>query len=431
MAGELAAEWIKIPDGNGNLQKVWIRDSTARRDVAQLQTDLAQLQTDVGGLVIPDPSDTAPQMDGTAAAGSSADYSRADHVHPVDTSRQAALSQAQLDAANSGITAAKVAAYDAIQVPTKTSELVNDSGFITSAPVASVNGQTGAVSLDASDVGALPDNTAIPTKTSDLTNDSGYITASDIPTIPTASAALPAMDGTASAGSSANWSRGDHVHPHDTSKQDALSAAQLSAVNSGVTAAKVSEWDAIEVPTKTSELTNDSGFITSAPVTSVNGQTGAVTISVPTKTSDLTNDSGFLTSAPVASVNGQTGTVSLTASDVGALPSSTAIPSKTSDLTNDSGFITSAKFAVITCTLSASSSYGAYTALPSGFTYGNCVILSVQVPDGSGERVGQGIFTTTNMRLFAEVSANGVRVYNNTSRYYSVDVKVTLMRTDI
>lgn len=50
------------------------------------------------------------------------------------------------------------------------------------------------------------------------------------------------------------------------------------------------------VPTKTSDLTNDSGFITSAPVTSVNGQTGAVTISVPTATSDLTNDSNFLTS---------------------------------------------------------------------------------------------------------------------------------------
>lgn len=38
------------------------------------------------------------------------------------------------------------------------------------------------------------------------------------------------------------------------------------------------------VPTKTSELTNDSGFVTS----------------VPTKTSDLTNDSGFQTSAQVA-----------------------------------------------------------------------------------------------------------------------------------
>lgn len=36
--------------------------------------------------------------------------------------------------------------------------------------------------------------------------------------------------------------------------------------------------------------------ISKAPVTSVNGNTGAVTITVPTKTSDLTNDSGFVTS---------------------------------------------------------------------------------------------------------------------------------------
>jgi len=33
-----------------------------------------------------------------------------------------------------------------------------------------------------------------------------------------------------------------------------------------------------EIPTKTSELTNDSGFLTSAPVTSVNSKTGAVTV---------------------------------------------------------------------------------------------------------------------------------------------------------
>lgn len=43
-------------------------------------------------------------------------------------------------------------------------------------PVTSVNNQTGAVSLSASDVGALPSNTKIPAKTSELTNDSGFIT---------------------------------------------------------------------------------------------------------------------------------------------------------------------------------------------------------------------------------------------------------------
>ena len=41
-------------------------------------------------------------------------------------------------------------------IPTKTSQLDNDSGFITSAPVTSVNTKTGAVTLSASDVSAIP-----------------------------------------------------------------------------------------------------------------------------------------------------------------------------------------------------------------------------------------------------------------------------------
>lgn len=78
-----------------------------------------------------------------------------------------------------------------------------------------------------------------------------------------------------------------------------------------------------DIPSKTSELENDAGYITAvqAPVQSVNGQTGAVTINVPTKTSDLTNDSGYITASdvPVQSVNGKTGVVQITASDVGAI----------------------------------------------------------------------------------------------------------------
>lgn len=41
------------------------------------------------------------------------------------------------------------------------------------------------------------------------------------------------------------------------------------------------------LPTKTSDLDNDSGFITSVPVTSVNGQTGAVNIAVPSTAADV------------------------------------------------------------------------------------------------------------------------------------------------
>jgi hypothetical protein len=53
------------------------------------------------------------------------------------------------------VTKEKLDAVEAA-IPTKTSQLDNDSGFITSAPVTSVNTKTGAVTLSASDVGAQP-----------------------------------------------------------------------------------------------------------------------------------------------------------------------------------------------------------------------------------------------------------------------------------
>ena len=53
------------------------------------------------------------------------------------------------------VTKEKLDAVEAA-IPTKTSQLDNDSGFITSAPVTSVNTKTGAVTLSASDVSAIP-----------------------------------------------------------------------------------------------------------------------------------------------------------------------------------------------------------------------------------------------------------------------------------
>ena len=116
-------------------------------------------------------------------------------------------------------------------IPTKTSQLDNDSGFITSAPVTSVNTKTGAVTLSASDVGAQPTITV-----------NGII-------------------------------KGDGAG--NLSEQEIVEAELV---------------DLPTVPTKVSELTNDSGYITAAQ-------------------------------APVQSVNNKTGTVSLTASDVSAIPS--------------------------------------------------------------------------------------------------------------
>ncbi len=73
-----------------------------------------------------------------------------------------------------------------------------------------------------------------------------------------------------------------------------------------------------------------------------------VNLTVPTKTSDLTNDSGFITSSSLPTVNnGQldiqvngSSVATFTANQSGNTTADITIPTATSDLTNDSGFIT-------------------------------------------------------------------------------------------
>ena len=172
------------------------------------------------------------------------------------------------------------------------------------APVQSVNGKQGVVVLTATDVGAMPSSYTAPV-------------------------------------TSVNTKTGDVV----------LTASDVGALS-----------DQTTIPTKTSDLTNDSGFITSVPVTSVNTKTGAVTLNasdvgalpstytapvqsvdgktgavqimptggstgqVLTKTSSGTAWQTVSGGGAVDSVNGQTGTVVLDASDVGALPDTYTAP---------------------------------------------------------------------------------------------------------
>ena len=148
---------------------------------------------------------------------------------------------------------------------------------------------------------------------------------------------------------------GDHVVFNQDASSPVTSAMfdkidstdAVASVNgqTGVVSLTASDVNALASGDNISELTNDSGYLTSAPVTSVNTLTGAVNLTASDvgalatgdNVSALVNDSGYLTSAPVTSVNTQTGAVTLAASDVGALASGDNI----SELTNDSGYITS------------------------------------------------------------------------------------------
>lgn len=58
----------------------------------------------------------------------------------------------------------------------------------------------------------------VPKKTSDLINDNGFITQGQVPESAKASTTTPKANGTAAVGTETSFARGDHVHPSDTTK---------------------------------------------------------------------------------------------------------------------------------------------------------------------------------------------------------------------
>lgn len=89
----------------------------------------------------------------------------------------------------------------------------------------------------------------IPKKTSDLTNDSGFITSADVPEGAAASTTTPKMAGTAAVGSETAFARGDHVHPSDTTKVDKVEGKGLST--NDLTDALLSKFNGKQDPATT------------------------------------------------------------------------------------------------------------------------------------------------------------------------------------
>lgn len=117
----------------------------------------------------------------------------------------------------------------------------------------------------------------VPTNLSAFSNDVGYITGytETDPTVP-------------------SWAK--------AASKPTYTAAEVGALPSSTT-----------IPSKTSDLTNDSGFVNASgaaaasPVQSVNGQTGAVSLTIPTvpnNVSAFTNDAGYITLADLPIYSG-------------------------------------------------------------------------------------------------------------------------------
>lgn len=133
-------------------------------------------------------------------------------------------------------------------------------------------------------------NISVPTKTSDITNDSGYITSSSVPT---ATTTTPKMDGTASVGTETKWAKGDHVHPSDTTKVDKVEGKGLST--NDYTTAEKNKLSGIEEGAEK----NNIDWIMINGMSPRPREDRIYNITIPENTSDLTNDSGFITAADV------------------------------------------------------------------------------------------------------------------------------------
>ncbi len=148
----------------------------------------------------------------------------------------------------------------------------------------------------------------IPTKTSDITNDSGYLVESDLP-----------------------FSLNDTVLTaanHDTYITDYDDTALSQRVDALENAGYITDYEETDptVPawakaqTKPTYTANEVGALPSSTtyVSSINGDSGAITLSIPTEISELDNDAGYITAEEIPE-----------------------IPSVLSELVNDVGFITS------------------------------------------------------------------------------------------
>lgn len=183
-------------------------------------------------------------------------------------------------------------ANEAIEVPTKTSDLVNDSNFITGGD--------------------------IPTKTSDLENDSDFITET------TLNNKNYAVQGDLPTKTSELENDSDFITNTVLNSKNYVTSAQLPTKVSDLN----NDMDFItndDVPTKVSDLTNDTGFITSSALTNYATKTElqakADSSAIPTKISDLEDDSNFVTESEVDTAISSNSTVTSLNTSVTALQS--------------------------------------------------------------------------------------------------------------
>ena len=179
-------------------------------------------------------------------------------------------------------------------------------------------------------------------------------------------------------------------------------------------------WSGVTgAPTKLSQFTNDSGFITSVPAQTWDSITGKPSTFTPSAhTQAYTTLTGSTTTANQAIVSSGTAN-GWTLKTLGSLAfSSATVPTKTSQLTNDSGFLTSVpaqSWSSITgkptfATVATSGSYNDLTnkpTIPSAYTLPTASASTLGgVKIGSGISISSGVISATYSSVGAAAASH-------------------------
>ena len=241
-------------------------------------------------------------------------------IGSLQTSKQDVI--ADLETIRAGATAGSTA----LQPNDNITELVNNAGYLTSITSVMVTDSLGYIPYDSTNPSGYQENALetvkvngtaqtvtdktiniiVPTSTTQLTNDSGYITGITSVMVTDSLGYIPY----------------DSTNPNDY-QENTLETVQVNGTVQTITDKTVN----ITVPTSTTQLTNDSGYITGISSTMVTSALGYTPY-------DSTNPSGYQANViETVKVNGTALTPSTKTVDI-------TVPTNTTQLVNGSGFIT-------------------------------------------------------------------------------------------
>lgn len=280
------------------------------------------------------PATDTPEMDGTAAVGTSVKYAREDHVHPSDTSK----ADAATTLAGYGITDAKIESGTITLGSNTITPLTSETD-----PVFSASAAAGISSTDITNWNGKTSNVGTVTGVkmnsgSAINPDSGGVV--DLGTVITSHQDISGKADKVSSATNGNFAgldsngnltdsgkkAGDFqtalsTQTAYTSKGSATKVPQITTNTlgqvTGITEVTITQPDVSNFISKsdTAGLVKNDGsidtntYLTSAPVTSVNGQTGAVSLNIPSAPGTL--DTTATTAQSTSSSEALSGTIKL------------------------------------------------------------------------------------------------------------------------